>query len=1145
MTESFDPSDRPNADVHDLETRLVALILGEASDFERDQLIELMARQPELAQRYQQLQRSDEVLRDLADQDHAAILEPAAEWRLSTERRSELLKVFGPSEAESSNDSPSIVPRIFSQSNWMSPKGLAALASVSLLLVLGIALTQTHWMGSADMGMIAETPAPDEAFELFDRDFESGVAKLSAGSELIVTDPSDQPVSARDSLDRLSAVISNDGYSSQSSNGVEPGTTVDNRPAGGRDSGISHYYRNDNGAALSGPTAAGAASRSREPNPGLDFGTGDVARSISPQLRRGRGVDFDDSERQAGQNQAVDRRVVSNPTAESSTPQNQPVKSRFNQDQPLPGQSKSGAGYLPPLSQSVPSFANDRSGIEGEERVALDDSAPSVTVRQKADANVETPTADFSDSIGDLDSDSVVQGGRDWFKPPTAPTSGDQQTIERDRFGSAQVDKEFFGRSQPGLLQPGQGQMESGFGGGAGGFGGDLAGAGGRGAGVSIPDGGSLSLGGVIRQSVAATESNGQSGEAPANPGGKNGNGRIAESHGGQNEFFDTQLSEETDGKGNQRREELMDNLYSLDSTEESDILSAQVRSIERKQEESLAELSESLQQADKSLEQLSQRFDESKDLQAAEQDGEQMMGESPSTAPDVTVADDGLRDGAAKKSEKMAKAEAADGAPSGSGPDESVFRLRSEVIDQTSQSALESANRAAGRVVAGLDETIASGEPFSTFSLHVADVSFKLAVDALSQGQWPDSDRIRIEEFVNALDYRDPIAAPSQKVACQIEQVIHPYFQQRNLLRISLGTAATGRASSVPLRLTLLLDNSGSMERVDRRQSVLRAIDSLAAQLGPADQVTLIAFANTPRLVADRVPGSQAGELVQTIVDLTTEGGTNFESALDLAFEKAVEQFQANAQNRIVLFTDGAVNLGDSDPERLAGLVTRMRERGIAFDAAGISARDLNDEVLESLTRQGDGRYYLLDSSESVDEGFAQQIAGALRPAAKNVKVQVVFNPERVGRYKLLGFEKHRLNKDDFRNDQVDAAELAAAEAGVAVYQIEPLPEGQGDIGSVSVRFRDLSSGQMVERRWPIPFDANAPRIDQATATMKLATAASMLAAKLGGTAIGEAVDWESLSRMTADLPEEFQAMARVQQLRQMIQQARQINGQ
>lgn len=445
-------------------------------------------------------------------------------------------------------------------------------------------------------------------------------------------------------------------------------------------------------------------------------------------------------------------------------------------------------------------------------------------------------------------------------------------------------------------------------------------------------------------------------------------------------------------------------------------------------------------------------------------------------------------------------------------------------------------------KAAASLDEKEAKTEAFSTFSLHVSDVSFKLALSALAKGEWPEAGKIRIEEFVNAFDYGDPLPGESERVACRVEQSIHPFLQQRNLLRVSMRTAAAGRANTTPLRLTFLLDNSGSMERFDRQQTVRRAFTLLSSQLQPSDQVTLISFSRQPRLLADRVPGAQANQLVQIVDNLPSEGGTNFEAALQLAFEKASEQLTQGAQNRIVLLTDGAVNLGDANPESLSQLIMQIRDSGIAFDAAGISAEGLNDEVLEALARKGDGRYYLLDSHEDCDDGFARQIAGALRPSAKNVKIQVEFNPKRVGRYKLLGFEKHLLEQEDFRNDQVDAAELAAAEAGVAVYQFEANPSGEGDIGLVSVRFRDLETGEMVENRWPIPYIADPPRPEQSTPSMRIATCAAMFAAKLRGDAIGESVDLSTLAQLLSSLPPSNLTAMRVLQLQQMIEQARQM---
>lgn len=443
-----------------------------------------------------------------------------------------------------------------------------------------------------------------------------------------------------------------------------------------------------------------------------------------------------------------------------------------------------------------------------------------------------------------------------------------------------------------------------------------------------------------------------------------------------------------------------------------------------------------------------------------------------------------------------------------------------------------------------GLNETLTEKERFSTFSLHVSDVSFKLALDSLAKGQWPEAAKIRLEEFLNAFDYQDPLPSEEEKVACQIEQAIHPFLMQRNVLRVAMRTSATGRNSATPLRLTLLLDNSGSMQRADRAQTVRRAFETLAKQLTPADQVTLISFSNEPKLRADRVSGSDIMNFVSILENSPVEGGTNLEAALQLALEKAQEAKADGAQSRVILMTDGAVNLGDADPSRLSQLVLKMRDNGIAFDAAGISAQDLNDEVLEALTRQGDGRYYLLDNAEQVDGGFAQQIAGALRPSAKNVKVQVEFNPQRVQSYKLLGFEKHVLNKEDFRNDKVDAAELAAAEAGVALYHYEVLPDGVGDVGSVSVRFQDMTTGLMVEKRWPISYEPSTARLDQANSSMKLATSAVLFAAHLKGEPLGENVDLQLIAQTLGSLDSSYSNLERVQQLRQMVESARQIAG-
>ena len=453
-----------------------------------------------------------------------------------------------------------------------------------------------------------------------------------------------------------------------------------------------------------------------------------------------------------------------------------------------------------------------------------------------------------------------------------------------------------------------------------------------------------------------------------------------------------------------------------------------------------------------------------------------------------------------------------------------------------------ETASRQSKRIDLS-QEKMVSQDPYSTFSLHVSDVSFKLAkISLLEKSQWPEPEKIRPEEFVNAFDYGDPPASIKEKISCKLEQSVHPFLQQRNLLRVSMRTAATGRAMSRPLSLTILLDKSGSMEREDREESVLRAVEALSSHLNARDTVTMIGFARKPRLIGDRIPGNRSSDLIRIVKQTPSEGGTNLEEAIKLANQVARRQFVENGMNRIVLITDGAANLGDADPNSLRDSVIGMRQEGIAFDACGVGAEGINDRILESLTRKGDGRYYFLDRPEDADSGFVRQLAGALRPAARNVKVQVKFNPDRVISYKLTGFDKHRLKKEDFRDDSVDAAEMTSAEAGVALYHFQADPGGSGDVGQVFVRFQEMVTGKMVEKSWTIPYEREPERLEESDPSMQLAAVAGMFAEKLRSSPIGEAVDLDQIGSLISVLQNSYKQSRAVSDLISMIEKARQL---
>ena len=307
---------------------------------------------------------------------------------------------------------------------------------------------------------------------------------------------------------------------------------------------------------------------------------------------------------------------------------------------------------------------------------------------------------------------------------------------------------------------------------------------------------------------------------------------------------------------------------------------------------------------------------------------------------------------------------------------------------------------------------------------------------------------------------------------------------------------------------------------------------------------MTLIGFARQPRLLAESVAGDQAGELLKIIASTPPEGGTNLEEALKLAQDLAKRHFEPTAQNRIVLLTDGAANLGNADSSQLAASIEALRQEGIAFDACGVGMEGLDDAMLETLSRKGDGRYYVLNSAEDADAGFARQLAGALRPAAKDVKLQVRFNPARVKSYRLIGFEQHRLREEDFRNDKVDAAELAAEEAAVAVYQVEPLPQGEGELGEVYVRFLDPATGNRIERSWTLPYDAKAPSFDRASPTLQLAGTAALFAETLQRGEQEDAVRLNELAPVVNSLRSQFPDSERVADLVAMFAELKKLSA-
>ena len=276
----------------------------------------------------------------------------------------------------------------------------------------------------------------------------------------------------------------------------------------------------------------------------------------------------------------------------------------------------------------------------------------------------------------------------------------------------------------------------------------------------------------------------------------------------------------------------------------------------------------------------------------------------------------------------------------------------------------------------------------------------------------------------------------------------------------------------------------------------------------------------------------------------LTPEGGTNLEEAMRLAYETALRHYLANGENRVVLLTDGAANLGDVEPGGLRKKVEANRAQGIALDCFGVGWEDYNDNLLEVLSRSGGGRYGFVNTPEEAATGFAGQLAGALRVAASDVKVQVEFNPARVISWRQIGYAKDQLTKEQFRDNTVKAAQISVAESGNALYTVELNPAGDGPVCTVYVRYRVPGTSDYYEHAWAVPYTGAAAPLDKASPAMRLAATASAFSEWLAGSPYAGEVTLTQLQGYLRGVPEFYGADTRPKLLETMLSEARSISG-
>ena len=440
--------------------------------------------------------------------------------------------------------------------------------------------------------------------------------------------------------------------------------------------------------------------------------------------------------------------------------------------------------------------------------------------------------------------------------------------------------------------------------------------------------------------------------------------------------------------------------------------------------------------------------------------------------------------------------------------------------------------------------ETETRENAFSTFSLNVSDVSFKTAWASLQSDKLPEPSEVRSEEFLNALEYRDPMPRAGEPVAFNWERARSPFVHDRDIVRFSVKTAALGRQPGRAVNLVCLLDNSGSMEREDRVSIVSQALGVLARKLTPNDRVSLITFARTPQLRIDGMRGGQGEAFLQASTGWKPQGGTHVENGLALAYATARKHFVKGGNNRVILLTDGAANMGNVNPYELKETVETNRKQGIALDCFGIGWEGYNDNLLEVLARNGDGRYGFLNQPSQAVEEFEKKLLGAFQVAASDVKVQVEWNEKRVKVYRQVGYLRHQLKKEDFRNNKVDAAEISAAESGNAMYVVQVDREGEGPLGVVRVRYKKPYTREYTEMEWSLAYEAAVMPLGQSSPAMKLASVSATFAEWLGRNPYAEGVQLSDLQGLMAGLASVYGTDPRPAQLEEMIRKARILAG-
>lgn len=418
---------------------------------------------------------------------------------------------------------------------------------------------------------------------------------------------------------------------------------------------------------------------------------------------------------------------------------------------------------------------------------------------------------------------------------------------------------------------------------------------------------------------------------------------------------------------------------------------------------------------------------------------------------------------------------------------------------------------------------------PRSTFGVDVDRASYSnvrriIRVD----GQQPPVDAVRIEEFINYFPYAYPAPTGEHPVAIRTDVAAAPWAPEHLLVRIGLATRAIDFSAAPANNLVFLIDVSGSMSSADKLPLLQQALSVLVEHLREQDRVAMVAYAGYSGLVLPATSGAEKEKILDAIEQLTAGGSTAGAAGIRLAYDIAHKNYIAGGNNRVILATDGDFNVGVTDNAELERLIVQRRREGTALTVLGFGAENIQDDRMEMLADKGNGNYAYIDSRLEARKVLVHELGGTLVTVAKDVKLQVEFNPAVVAGYRLIGYENRLLNDEDFADDQKDAGDMGAGHTVTALYEVIPvgardaagvrLPDslryatrarpavGQGtEMMFVKLRYKRPADSTSVQMEHPVPHRVTAADTDFRFAQAVAAFGLVLRASEHRGTASAE----------------------------------------